>query len=881
MAEETTKKPKKRRKLLTFLVIILIGLPLGYIALALIGRINPGDVIPDSYGVYLRIPDPVRLADGFLRHEILPEILAYPDLAPAIPLVRALENSPVLKKPLFRFFLRGRLEGALLQEKRLLLAWDSGLLSPLLRFLPALTRYITIPGLYYVQAGKNSRFEFRPEKGDTFYIGPWHNLLIISNDPQFFETVLSGRARDGDLRGSGEKPIQAKDYDAALLVAPDLLRGILSGQEQRIAGVLRNIDFSAPVEISLSPASKKLEFHVSAPISSPRPALREFLEGKSPSPNLSGLLPAAAQYSTILSAGTLRELYDAAAVFSGPELEAGMRQADSSSRLALGIGLEDLLFSWTGTEFAAFGMEGRPNPVYVVQIADEQKRQQIFDRAFQTVLVNENLRLNLDGVRIPRIELPEFLRSFLQLWNIRVPSPYYTVHKEYLFVSESAETLLAAIRAIQRNETLPKTAVWRELAKSGPERSSFSLFYSLDASLPFFLKGQTTLSAVLGLYRQGLLRLSFEQGQAALALSVIPGSGGGLSPMPGYPLEIGGRAGNQVYGISAAGTNRLFLTRNRSALALNLQDKVFAELDAGAAPLWCIPAEGLDSRSGGLAWVAGSQGRVSLVDENMEPLRGFPINTGLSLSAIPAAQGGNLFLYDREGMVYVVDPQGGVSSWETSFDAALRSPPSFVSLRSGRTYAAVYPKSFFLSEIWLLDAAGKALPNWPAPVSGIAFGSPLLFLKNNRVQIAFITQAGELSVFDEKAAPLTPFPLELEGTFFVQPVFDGEFMWLVSSDGVLYQVSLDGTVLRQRIPHLSVREEGYIGVQDVDGDRTPEIFVTGEGNALYGYARNFSSLNGFPLPVWGRPFFGDLNGDGKMECAGVGLDNKLYRWQFK
>jgi outer membrane protein assembly factor BamB len=881
MAGETAKKPRKRGKFLVLLVIILIALPLGYIALALIGRINPGDVIPDSYGVYLRIPDPVRLADGFLHHEILPEILAYPDLAPAVPLVRTLENSPVLKKPLFRFFLRGRLEGALLGEKQLLLAWDSGLLSPLLRFLPALTRYITIPGLYFVQAGKNSRFEFRPEKGDTFYIGPWHNLLIISNDPQFFETVLAGRARDGDLRGSGEKTIQAKNYDAALLVSPDLLRGILSRQEQRIAGVLRDIDFPTPVEISLSPSSKKLDIHVSAPISSPAPALRELLEGKSPFPNLSGLLPASAQYSTILSAGTLRELYDAAAVFSGPELGAGIKQADSSSRLALGISLEDLLFSWTGTEFAAFGMEGRPNPVYVVQIADEQKRQQIFDRAFQTVLVNENLRLNLDGVRIPRIELPEFLRTFLQFWNIRVPSPYYTVHKEYLFVSESAETLLAAIRAIQRNETLPKTAVWRELAKSGSDRSSFSLFYSLDASLPFFLKGQTTLSAVLGLYRQGLLRLSFEQGQAALALSVIPGSGGGLSPIPGYPLDLGGKAGNQVYGISAAGASRLFLTRNRSALALNPQDKVFAELDAGAAPLWCIPAEGSKSRNGGLAWVTGSQGRVSLVNENMEPLEGFPINTGLSLSAIPAAQGGNLFLYDREGAVYEIDSQGGVNSWETRFDAALRSPPSFLSLRSGRTYAAVYPKSFFLSEIWLLDAAGKALPNWPAPVSGIAFGSPLLFLKNNQVRIAFITQAGELSVFDEKAAPQPPFPLDLEGIFFIQPVFDGEFLWLVSSDGVLYQISLDGTVLRQRIPHLFVREEGYIGVQDVDGDRIPEVFVSGEGNALYGYARNFSSLNGFPLPIWGRPFFGDLNGDGKMECAGVGLDNKLYRWQFK
>jgi hypothetical protein len=889
MAEETPKAPKapkKKRRGLLILLIILFGLPLGYAAMALIGRVSPGEVIPDSYSVYLRAPDPVRLADGFLRHETLPEILAYPELAPAIPLVRMLDRSPVLKKPFLRFFLRGRIEGALLQENRLLLAWDSGLLSPLLRFLPTLTKYITIPGLYYVQAGKNSRFEYRPEKGDVLFIGPWHNLLVISNNQRTFEAVLAGRARDGDLRGSGEKNIMSKDYAAALLVSPDLLRGILARQSDQIAGVLGKIDFSAPVEIALLPDSKKLEFHVLAPVLTQSPPLKELLEGKSPFPDLAAMLPASAQYSTLLSAGSLRELSAAASVVSGPDLESGMRQADASSRMALGIGLEDLLFSWTGDEFAAFGMEGRPNPIYVVQISDERKRQEIFDRAFQTVVVNENIRLNLDGVRIPRIELPEFLRSFLQLWNIRVPSPYYTVHKNYVFISESAETLLAAVREIQRNNTLPKTAVWRELARSGSDSASFSLYYSLDASLPFFLKGQTTISAVLSLYRQGLLRMSFDRGLVSVSLAVIPGSGGGLGPIPGYPLEPGGRPGKEVYGLlpPEPEKKRLLLTRGRTALAMNPQDNQFAELDAGAAPLWCIPAEGINPRSGnGLAWVVGSQGRVSLVNENMEPVPGFPVNTGLNLSAPPAppsAHGGNLYLYDREGAVLVVDPQGKIKAWETVFDAPLRSPPSFLSLRSGRTYAAVYPKSF-LGEIWLLDAAGKALPNWPVPVSAIAFGSPLIFPRNNRALVAFITQAGELSVYDEKAQVLSPFPLELEGIFLVQPVFDGDFLWLISADGVLYQVSLDGMVLRQRIPNLRVWEGGYLEALDVNGDRVPEIFVTGDGNALYGYARNFSSLSGFPLPVWGRPFFGDLNGDGKMECAGVGLDNKLYRWQFK
>jgi hypothetical protein len=874
------KKPKRGFKILITVLIIIFLLPLIYTGAALWGRVSPGEAIPDSYRLYFRVPHPARLADGILGHETLPDILSYPGFAPFIPLVRGLEKSPVLKNPLIRFFFRGRLEGVLLEDRRFLAVWDSGLLAPLLRLFPALSGRFTVPGLVYVREGKNSRLEYR-RGGETLFIGLWHNLLTVSNDPQIFESVVTGHARDGDLRGSGEKPVRAENFDAVLLISPDLIGDALSGQEPRIAAALENITFPSPVEISFSLASGKLDLHISAPAFSQNPQIKKFLESRSPVPALTGLFPAAAQYGTILSAGTLEELYGAAAVFSGPGFEAAKKRADASSRLYLGLSLEELLFSWTGTEFAVFGMEGRPSPVYAIEIKDERKREEVFDRAFQTLVVNENIRLNLDGVRIPRIEVPDFLRSFLQLWDIHAPSPYYTVQKGYLFVSESAETLLAAVRLIQKNEILPKTAVWRNLAKSGSGNSAVSLYYSLDASLPFFLRGNTTLSAVLGLYRQGLLRLGFEKGFVNLTLSAIPGAGGGLSPIPGYPLEIGGVLGNQVYGIrpGKGGGSRILLTRNNLALLLNPQDNSILEFDAGG-PLWFIPAEGLE-RSLCAAWTVSVQGRVSLVDENLEPQRGFPLITGLRLSSPPAAAGGSLFLCDEDGRVYAVDSRGETSPWETAFSAAIRSPPSFLSLpKSGRTYAAVYPKSF-TGEIWLLDAAGKALPGWPAPVRGIAFGSPLIFLRNNRLLIAFVTQAGELSVFDETAAGLPPFPLDLEGVFFKQPVFDGEFLWLISSEGLLFQVSLDGTVLYQKIPRLSVKEEGYITSLDVNGDRIPEIFVTGDGNALHGYARNFSSLNGFPLPLWGRPFFGDLNGDGNLECTGAGLDNKLYRWQFK
>jgi hypothetical protein len=269
---------------------------------------------------------------------------------------------------------------------------------------------------------------------------------------------------------------------------------------------------------------------------------------------------------------------------------------------------------------------------------------------------------------------------------------------------------------------------------------------------------------------------------------------------------------------------------------------------------------------------------VSLVNANMEVLAPFPLITGMRLSAAPGVFEKRLYLPGDDKILYAIDQSGAITALPLVFEDVLLSPPSF--LQQGRDgYMALYPKSFF-GEIWLTGTDGVPRPSWPVSVSGIAFGSPLVFAWNNAVYTAFITQAGMLYVFNESGLEADQFPKELEGVFYIQPVFDGQALWLVSSQGSLYRVNMDGEVLSQNINGLRA-EEGSLTVMDVDGDKEAEVFITGSGNALYGYSRNFISLDGFPLPVWGRPCFGDLNGDGRIECAGVGMDNKLYRWQFR
>jgi outer membrane protein assembly factor BamB len=481
-----------------------------------------------------------------------------------------------------------------------------------------------------------------------------------------------------------------------------------------------------------------------------------------------------------------------------------------------------------------------------------------------------------------------------------MPSPYYIIHRDFLLASESAEALLSALRAMQRNDVLPRTSAWRNITggRTGANRrfeSAFSLYYSLDLSIPFFLRRNTALSSFLSLYRQGLARMSFDRGIVEISLALVPGSGSGVTLVSGYPIEAGIRPSNRIYGtLSSADNSRIFFTAGNSAFSVDISDNSIYELTGLQGTHWIIPAEGVGGRNDVFAWVVTDRGRVTLVDGNMEAVRGFPILTGHRLSSPPAAYNGRVYLCDEDGNVYVIDENGLQTSWATSFIAAVRSPPSFLTIPARRgvsTYAAVYPKSF-IGEIWLLDEDGNAFPNWPAPIAissdeeddfafGIGFGSPLLFAHNNRVHIAFVNQTGQLFVYDENARHVSPFPLALNGIFYLQPVFDGEYLWLVSTNGTFFRVSLGGEVLYQHIHGFSVMEEGHITLFDVDNDNVPEIFITGEGNALHAFTRHFRSLEGFPLPVWGKPFFIPAQGNRKAEIFGMGMDRRLYRWQFR
>jgi hypothetical protein len=669
---------------------------------------------------------------------------------------------------------------------------------------------------------------------------------------------------------------------------------MLGENNAMLTRAVRELNVPPFLEVGLMVERSRLDISLIVPVETGNPAFARILEKNSVPPSLMAILPDTTQYCTGLSAGSFEELLGALSVVTGASLQGAIDTAGRTSRTLFGLSLDDLLYSWTASEFAVFGLEERPAPIFAVRIGDEAKRQEVFDKAFSSLFINEDSRFVLDGNRIPQIRLPAFIDAILRFMDINIPSPYYTVHEGWLLVSESPENLLAAVNSVRQNNILPRTEIWKTLTAAGNDNAALSLFYSLDRSLPFFLKGGSPAASLLRLYRQGLFRVSVREGVLTISLSIVPGAGRGVEAVPGYPLSLGGRTGSQVYAVkNASGTeSRILLVRGNSALAVNPADHAIYELK-GEDSVWVIPAEGPRPKTltESAAWVVSSRGLVTLVNGNMEASPSFPVITGIRPSSPPAAWGGKLYIAAEDGekgVLYSMDVNGELTRAGPEYSAVILSPPSFIAGNPRGTFQqpvmAFYPKSF-LGELYVTSLDGETLPGWPVFAPSIAYGSPLLFRAGEpgrgNFMTAFITMAGELSVYGEDGLVIPGFPIQLDGVFFLQPAWDGTFLWIVSEGGVLYQADLSGGVVEQRVPGFKVKENGFIGTSDVDGDGTPEVFISGEGNALYGFSRSLNTLEGFPLPVWGRPVFGDFDGDGSVECIGAGMDNKLYRWKFR
>ena len=228
----------------------------------------------------------------------------------------------------------------------------------------------------------------------------------------------------------------------------------------------------------------------------------------------------------------------------------------------------------------------------------------------------------------------------------------------------------------------------------------------------------------------------------------------------------------------------------------------------------------------------------------------------------------SLVLIGNDGVMCFVSPNGEIKNLETDVESEIKSTPTV-----NGDILAFYEKGFF-GGIHIYKNLEPVTTEGPFEMEGIAYGSPCVFTAGGKQYTAMITQAGVLYVYDFAGNLMQPFPVTLPGVFFMNVEMADGYLFALSSEGALFRVGLDGKSLRVKIPYFTAKT-GHITVCDYDGQTGQEIFVSGDGNSIYGFNSAMEMLPQFPVSGYGKPLFQDLNGDGKNDCLAITFDNKI------
>ena len=755
---------------------------------------------------------------------------------------------------------------------------DLGFLSSVSRISKFVLPFFDIKDFFIVKENGSYHYEFASGE-NVFYLKPFYNTVIFSTSKELLDRALVGN-NDADYTKEELALINKKIKEPIKVIADakGLISAFTSGTPtmEKIVGLLSQ---ETKALVSLSIKEKQISLNADIPLENLTgvnidPSLVELnnlLAKNSTMPQLLSHFSNLVQYYTVVNAGTFQELTQA--VFpllpADVKIDSLWKTANALCKTFFSITLDDLLFSWTGKECAAFGLEGLNAPVFVLQVNNEDKRREVFDNVLSSIILQDDTSLILNGIRLPKIKLPRFLQNLLEAFKINLPNPYYLVHKGYVYFSESPEVLSAIYNASVGGIRISENSNWKSVSEGKSLESAFSLFYDLERSEPFFVRGNNLLAQILELYTVGRCDVKINNSVLSMSLNISSNPPTKIRGIPGFPVELQGKAGQLQLETGAKSNHIYWVEDNKIIKVMDTNSTIISELEM-SSPVSIVAGENSSEQEGAL-WAITADGVIYNLLEDLTVVEGFPIMLESKPTAKPSVAKDSLIIPLENKLIISFDTKGKKTliPFENVTGAVLGSPTVL------GDKIAIYEKGF-LGKIQLFDKELKT----PKNLVGIAYGSPALLEKDGTTYTAFVTQAGSLYIWNEKAVDNTPKTLSLFGIFYTNVVSSGNYFYALAVDGTLHRISVDGETLAVQIPNVTAKE-GVISVTSLKESNEKNIYVGIDGNLIYGFNENLELLPGFPIAGKEKPVFADANGDGKLDCFVLTMDNKLNAWNMR
>lgn len=760
-------------------------------------------------------------------------------------------------------------------------AIDLGVLSSATRLSSLVLPKLPVEGLSYISAGGNTYFEYK-NGTSIFYAKAYRNLLIASNNYDYFIQAIKGN-NDSDYTEEQLKIINKKTEDPFKLIidAKGLITNFTKDNPflEKLSSVISGDDLSI---LSFGINDREINLNVDLATTVPDSVLNDetkanavkLITSNSTVPEIVSKMSSAIQYYTILNAGTLEELKNTfVPLMPEKNIDKLWNLGNSFCKPLFNVSLDDLLFSWTGKELAMLGIEGLNDPVFAIEITNEAKRKEVFDSVFSSFLLNENKSLILNGVRIPRLELPGFLQGLLNSFKIELPKPYYLVYNNYMYFSQSAESISTIYQTFSGGTNISFNPNYKNVSGSKQNEASISLFYDLERSRPFFITSNSALSNILELYTIGKADISIENGLIKFKLKATSKNAGSLKNIPGFPVKLAESHSNIVTSCPVSKPTTIFWIENGQTIkAMDIKKtKTYSyELPKNAI------IKAVSSKQREQLAALTEENEFYLFNEKLELESGYPVKfkgTQIDDAFLSATTS---YIPLDDGMFWKIN---GRKTVFLNFDLDKFEDENLCSYYDGNC-GVIYERGFLGKMYVLIDEKCINIDD-PVILDKIGNGHPAIFkIDSNKYCAAFISLSGKLNIYsiENKNISMTQ-SVQLDGVYYMNVKAYNGFFYAVSSTGLVSKInSQTGEVTSVQIDNVSIKE-GILNIQVYNN--SPFITVSIDGNLIYAFNENLELISGFPVAGTGIPAFADVNGDNYPDCFALTIDNKLNAWNLR
>lgn len=854
--------------LIIFLLILISGLTIHY----LVNKKQLLSFVPQEFFLYCKTPSLKSIFEEYLHLEVVDTALSNPELSNIRKFVYSLRGSELLKNFFFKMSIDLPINIVMENEKQTLFIFDLGWRSIITRVLPLVGYNLNIENLSVIKKKELVIFQYDLGQKSSLFFAFVDNILLFSfnidliekayNRSKTSENFLSKKSPEIIGEISTKNPRQLK-----CLISLHRLREMPILQTYEIKSLISLLNFTNEAIISAEISETDINIELKLKTEPEEEYVKRILSSRFNYINALRLIPKDLSFISIINIANPEDILNILRKIDIKGINEKIDGVNSTLKTLFGGDIQELLLSWVGSEIGVYKEINKTDYVIFMKIRDESKFNAFLKKLLGSFVLEEGKPLEVEGVTIKPIKVPDFLQLILDIFKLKIPTAYHIEVGNYFFLSFDPLNISSLIKNFRSKTTFSKNEDFRQLIRNTTLYSGILFFYNLEYERPSFLQKENFLTEILNLYQLGCITMYQKSSSIVFNISSI-GKRRSLSIFPGFPKKLDDMEYGTPTFIRLRNNSEPYLIYFNKDNALTVRDiELKTIFQTNFQERGEIILDNQEKTENIGIYFPGK--KLVIINSKFEVINEKAFSD-ITPSFSPFFYKNKIYFFSKEEEKFFEISSNNIPIPLSASEFITAKP----SIR--KNYWAYYQQTFN-GKIFLAEDL-RLMEGWPVQTEGIGHGSLTILFDKGELKLYFINQNGMLYGWNIKGKPLENFPVRINDTFLNQgkplKTSYGEALILSSATGKIYIVSPAGQILHSTIvpsSHAEIEVKPY----DINSDKKEEIFVYNIEDHLMVFDERLNLLED-KIKGYYEPYFVDINNDGKLEVISVGTDKDIY-----